>query len=145
MTLEDRGRETIVVGSCQIPFNVRATRWLGIYLDSRLSFGERTARSTQRARIAERRLSSMVARHGVPPLAARHRQEAIVGSTLMYGSEITWKGQVGMRKAFQRSINRMSRASMGVLSSTPVAFLQREDRPPLRQGWTDGRRPSRPD
>ena len=86
---KDRGRETVTVGSRQIPFNVRMTRWLGIYLDSRLSFSEHAARSTQRARIAEKRLSSMVARHGVPPLAARHLQEAMAGSTLIYGSEIT--------------------------------------------------------
>ena len=68
----------------------------------------------------------MVARHGVPLLAARHLQEAIVGSTLMYGSEITWRGQASMRKDFQRIINRMSRTTLGVLPSTPVAFLQAE-------------------
>ena len=59
-------------------------------------------------------------------LAARHLQEAIVGSTLMYGSEIAWRGQASMSRAFQRSINRMSRSSLGVLSSTPVTFLQAE-------------------
>ena len=32
-------------------------------------------------------------RHGAPPITARHLQKAIVGSTLMYGSEITWRGQ----------------------------------------------------
>ena len=66
------------------------------------------------------------ARHGVPPLAARHLQEAIIGSTLMYESEVTWRGQRGMGRTFQRSINRMSRATLGVLPSTPVAFLQAE-------------------
>lgn len=49
-----------------------------------------------------------------------------MGSTLMYGSEIAWRGQRGMGRAFQKSINRMSRASLGVLPSTPVAFLQAE-------------------
>ena len=115
-----------MVGSHQVPFNVKATRWLGIYLDSRLGFSEHAARSVQGARISEKRLSSIVARHGVPPFAARHLQEAIVGSTLMYRSEITWRGQKGMSKAFQRGINRMSRSSLGVLSSIPVAFLQAE-------------------
>ena len=103
------------MGSHRVPFNVRATRWLGIYFDSRLRFSEHAARSTQKARVAEKILSSIVARHGVPPLAARHLQEAIVGSTLMYGSEVTWRGQSAMGRAFQRSINRMSRAIMGVL------------------------------
>ena len=44
----------------------------------------------------------------------------------MYGSEITWRGQAATGKAFQRSINRMSRSSLGALPSTPVAFLQAE-------------------
>ena len=70
--------------------------------------------------------TSMVARHGVPPLSARHLQEAIVGSTMMFGAEITWKGQRSMSKAFQVGINRMTRATLGVLPSTPAAFLQAE-------------------
>lgn len=36
----DRTHEKIKVGSHQIAFNVKATRWLGIYLDSRLGFSE---------------------------------------------------------------------------------------------------------
>ena len=68
----------------------------------------------------------MVARHGVPPLSARHLQEAIVGSTMMYGAEVTWRGQKSMGRTFQKGINRMTRATLGVLPSTPVAFLQAE-------------------
>lgn len=49
-----------------------------------------------------------------------------MGSTLMYGSEIAWRGQADMRKTFQKSISRMSRSSLGVLPPTPVAFLQAE-------------------
>ena len=54
----------------------------------------------------------MVSRHGVPPLAARHLQEAIVGSALMHGSEVVCRGQPSMCRAFQRSINRVSRAKL---------------------------------
>ena len=60
----------------------------------------------------------------VPGSYQPNLQEAIVGSTLMYGSEVTWRGQRLLRDAVQRSINRMSRASLGVLRSTPVSFLQ---------------------
>ena len=42
----------------------------------------------------------------------------------MYGSEVTWRGQRFMQDGIQRAINRMSRASLGVLRSTPVAFLE---------------------
>ena len=65
-------------------------------------------------------------RHGVPPIAARHLQEAIVGSTLMYRSEVSWRDPRGAERTFQKSTNRMARASLGVLSSTPIAFLQAE-------------------
>ena len=116
----------ITVGNYRVPFNIKATRWLGTYLDSRLSFSEHAKISARRARTAEGRLRSIVTRHGVPPLSARHLQEAIVGSTMMYGAEVTWRGQVGMSSAFQKGINRMTRATLGVLPSTPVAFLQAE-------------------
>lgn len=115
-----------MVDSHPVAFNRKATRWLGIYLDPRLNFSEHVVRSTNRARTAERRLRSIVTRHGVPPIAARHLQEAIVGSTLMYGSKVTWMGQKKMEAAYQRSIDRMAKASSGVLSPTPVAFLQAE-------------------
>ena len=123
---KDRGQTTITVGGYKVPFNVKATRWLGIYLDSRLSFAEHARISARRARTAEGRLRSMVARHGVPPLSARHLQEAIVCSTMMYGAEVTWRGQKSMSSAFQRGINRVTRATLGVFPSTPVAFLQAE-------------------
>ena len=69
---KDRGQVAITVGANRVPFNIKATRWLGIYLDSRLSFTEHTRISARKARTAEGRLRSMVARHGVPPLSARH-------------------------------------------------------------------------
>lgn len=123
---KERSSETITIGSHQMTFNVKATRWLGILLDFRLRFNEHASRSAQRARAAEKILSSLVTRHGVPSIAARHLKDAIVGSTLMYGAEVTWRGQVGMRKTFQKSINRMTRASLGALPSTLVTFLQTE-------------------
>ena len=112
------------MGGHQIGYNRKATRWLGVWIDSRLSFRENTDRSAAKARRAEARLSSFMRRNGVPPLSARHLQEAIVGSTVMYGTEVTWKGQGFMRDSIQRTINRMSRASLGVLRSTPIPFLE---------------------
>ena len=79
------------MGPHHAPFNKQATRGLGIRLDPGLRFAEH-ARFTTRARAAERRLQSIVTRHGVLPISARHLQEAFVGSTLMYGAEATWRG-----------------------------------------------------
>ena len=44
----------------------------------------------------------------------------------MYGFEVTWRGQRNMSRTFQKNINRVTRATLGVLPSTPVAFLQAE-------------------
>ena len=121
---KDKTLEFVHVGGRRVSYNRGATRWLGIWIDSRLNFKENTERATARARKAESRLSSFMRRNGVPPLSARHLQEAIVGSTLMYGSEVTWRGQRFMTDSIQKAINRMTRASLGVLKSTPVAFLQ---------------------
>ena len=68
----DRTSEHITIGTHQVGFNVKATRWLGIYLDSSLGFSEHVARGAHRAKTAEQRLRSTVTRHGVPPIAARH-------------------------------------------------------------------------
>lgn len=46
--------------------------------------------------------------------------------TLMYGVEVTWRGQRKMEASFRKSINRMERPALGVLPPTPVAFLQAE-------------------
>ena len=91
---KDRVHSHIMVDSRPIPFNRQATRWLGIYyLVSRLRFAEHTMRGANRAKAAGRRLRSILSRHRVPPLSARHIREAIVSSTLMYGPEATWRGQ----------------------------------------------------
>ena len=121
---KDKSRESVLVGDRRVGYNRGATKWLGIWIDSRLNFRENTERATARARKAEARLSSFMRRNGVPPLSARHLQEAIVGSTLMYGSEVTWRGQRFMTDSIQRAINRMTRSSLGTLISTPVHFLQ---------------------
>ena len=95
---KDRASDGVRIGDQIVPdpYNRKVTRWLGIWIDSRLSFRENVTASVKRARRAERRLSSSMRRNGVPPLSARHLQ-AIVGSILMYESEVTWRGQGFMR------------------------------------------------
>lgn len=88
----DKAHEHVQVDSHPVPFNRQAARWQRIYLDSRLRFTEHAARSPNLARTAERRLRSIVSRHGVPLISARRLQEAIVRSTLVYGEAVAWRG-----------------------------------------------------
>ena len=74
----------------------------------------------------ERGPRPIATRHGLPPLSAKHLQEAIVSSTLVYGAEVVQEGRGGVAGSFQESINRIGRTTLRVLPSTPVAFLQAE-------------------
>ena len=50
-------------------------------------------------------------------------QEAIVSSTILYASEVTYRGQATLERSVQRSINRIARSTLGVMQSTPIPFL----------------------
>lgn len=79
----------------------------------------------------------MVNKYGAPPKSTRNLQEAIVSSTLMYRSELTWRGQRSMHTRFQKTVNRMSTATLSVLPSTPMAFLSTEGgQMPTVADWT---------
>ena len=120
----DNTRESIQVGDHRVSYNRQATRWLGIWISSQLNFRENTKRALIRVRKAEARLLSFIRKNSVPPFSATHLQEAIMGSTLMYRVEVTCSSQRIMSDSIPRSINRMTRLSLGVLKSTPVSFLQ---------------------
>ena len=55
-----------------VRFAPAATRWLGIWLDSKLSLTENRRRRIAKARQAEARLRRIVNIYGVPPPAARN-------------------------------------------------------------------------
>lgn len=97
---KDRTGSVVRVGGAFVPFNQVAAR---CWIDSRLSFREHARRYEDRARRAERELSCFVRRNRVPPLSARHLQEAIVGTTIMYGSEVTWKARPSWSRVYRES------------------------------------------
>ena len=53
-----------------VPYNRKATRWLGVWLDSRLSWKEHNRVYEVKARKVEKRVASLVRRNGVPPISA---------------------------------------------------------------------------
>ena len=69
-----------------------ATRWLGIWLDSAFNLVENGTRRIGRTRQAEARLRRTVNQYAVPPAATRNLQSVIVQGTMLYASELTWKG-----------------------------------------------------
>jgi ribonuclease HI len=122
-----RQRMSVRVEGRDVPFTKEATRWLGIWLDPGLLMSDNRRKCIARARKAEAALRGLVGRNGVPPAAARNLQTAIVQSTMLYASELTWTGQEGpMSREYQLAINRMARSTLGCLPSTPLGALARE-------------------
>ena len=51
---------------------------------------------------------------------------AIVQGTMLYVSELTWNGRMGMEREYQAAISRMGRAKIGALRSAPLGIVAAE-------------------
>lgn len=71
-----------------IKFNKEATRWLGVWLDSALSFREHKDTYLQKKRRAEARLKAVTNRKRLEPGLVRKIQVAAVQSVSLYGAEL---------------------------------------------------------
>jgi len=109
-----------------ITFAKEATRWLGVWLDPALKMNVNRRKCINRAKAAAARLQGLVGRNGIPPSSARNLQLAIIQSTMMYVSELTWTGKGPMENEYQLAINQMARQTLGCLPSTPLGALMRE-------------------
>jgi ribonuclease HI len=120
-------RITMRVGDNQVKFNTEATRWLGVYLDSHLTFKRHKEIWTAKARAAQRRLHRLCGKDGVKPGAAAKIQVACVQSIALYGMEAwTIDGEArstSQLTPFQRIINEQARRTTGMLPSTPEGAL----------------------
>lgn len=76
-----------------IRFNQKATRWLGMWLDSHLSFNTHISERLGKAKIAEFRIKWLSKTYGLPPAMVRQIQVAVVQLVALYGAEIWWKNQ----------------------------------------------------
>ena len=109
-----------------VPFNTEATRWLGVWLDSGLSFKAHYQTCMRKAQAAENRIQHLCQNHGLAPGLAHQVQVAAVQSVALYGAELWWQGQKDRLVGIQLMINRQARAITGMLKSTPVGPLVRE-------------------
>lgn len=119
---------------------------------ARLVGGEPTP-TVGKTRRAEARLRKIISTYGVPPPAARNLQMAIVQGTTLYAPELTWSGGLRVEGEYQRATNRVGRAILGVIRSTPLGVIATEsghtparellDRQAPRQteGWRGARDP----
>ncbi|RKL10105.1 hypothetical protein BFJ70_g16575 [Fusarium oxysporum] len=125
-----------------------ALRWLGIWLDSRLSFRlhvEKWAAKAKAVAYHLRGLTNTV--HDPPPSAVRSAVRACVESVLLHGSQAWYPGRTRPRwtqptkdlpscnqhliQIMTKAMNQAMRAVLPVWKITPIAALHRESGVPL--------------
>jgi len=123
--LQDVRSVAVRIGEQTFTIKQKATRWLGFWLDSKLSFKTHFENRMASARGALQRVSGLsMSNGGLSVNLMRRVVVAAVTSVAMYGSEIWWRGQKDRVHKVQLLLNSQARAITGLLRSTPRALLQ---------------------
>ena len=120
-------------------FNEEATRWLGYWLDSKLSFQEHAKIRYQKAEKVLHALAGLSKKNGLPMSLLHKIQVAAVHSVALFGSEIWWNGQKNWQDKIQKLLNKQARAITGLFKTTPVPFLLEEANLPDAAGLLNAR------
>ena len=75
--------ETVPVGDDQIPFNKQATRWLGVWIDSKMTLKEHHSARMKSAQKAMGRIRRLTGQAGLCPGACRKALVACVQATAL--------------------------------------------------------------
>jgi hypothetical protein len=113
------------VRTVQQTFTIKqdATRWLGFWLDPKLSFETHFENRIFSARGALQRISSLSRSNGGLSVNLTRRVViAAVTSVAIYGSEIWWRGQKDRLHKVQLLLNSQAKAITGLLKSTLPNF-----------------------
>jgi hypothetical protein len=115
----------VCIGQQTSTIKQEVTKWLGFWLDSKLSFKMHFENRMANAKGALQRVSSLSRSNGGLSVSLMRRVVvAAVTSVVLYGSEIWWRGQKDRSEKVQVLLNRQARAITGLLRSTPRAFLE---------------------
>ena len=83
----------IRVGGETVLFKNDATQWLGVQLDSRLSFAFHFNKQMKKVKTAKARIKGLSKIYRLCPGLVRRIQIAAVQSIALYGAELWWKSQ----------------------------------------------------
>ncbi|KAL9572092.1 hypothetical protein ACKAV7_003809 [Fusarium commune] len=101
-----------------------ALRWLGIWLDSRLSFRIHVEKWAAKAQAVAYYLQGLTnTKHGPLPAAVRSAVRACIEPVLLHGSEACNQHLI---QRMTKAINQAIRAILPVWKITPIATLHRE-------------------
>jgi len=87
--------EKVRVGDDEIPFNQQATRWLGVWIDSKMALKEHHSARMKSARKAMGRIRRLTGQVGLCPGACIKALVACVQATALYGAELWWDDREG--------------------------------------------------
>lgn len=116
---------SIQIGDLSFTIKQEATKWLGFWLDSKLSFKVHFENRMASAKGALQRVASLSRSNG--GLSVRLMRRVVVAavtSVAMYGSEVWWRGEKDRLGKLQLLWNSQGRAITGLMKSAPLAFLR---------------------
>jgi hypothetical protein len=121
----------VQVDSHHVTYNPNAIRWLGYWLDPKLTFNHHHQKWLTKARQQQARLARLCRSQGLPPASTANLQKAVAPSVAMYGIDINAARRypsrdVGHIASLQLILNRQARAITGCLRTTPLGFLMAE-------------------
>jgi len=123
--------ETVRVGDNEIPFNKQATRWLGVWIDSKMTLKEHHSARVKSARKAMGRIRRLTGQAGLCSGACRKALVACVQATALYRAELWWDDREGAgvknrRDEIQKLENRLGRAVTGNFRTTNLGVVMAE-------------------
>ncbi|KAI7710683.1 hypothetical protein KC353_g9519, partial [Hortaea werneckii] len=122
--LQESRETSLRIGQRGLAINRDATKWLGFWLDPKLSFKTHFEKRLASAKGALQRIKGLSgSRGGLPMRLMRRVAVAAVNSVALYGAEVWWRGQQDRSKRLQVLLNSQARAITGMLSSTPIHTL----------------------
>jgi len=83
--------ESIKVGDLEVPFNKHATRWLGVWIDSKMTLKEHHSARMKKARRAAGCIRRLTGQMGLCPAACKEALVACVQASALYGAGMTGK------------------------------------------------------
>jgi len=123
--LQAADKVVVRIGEQSFAIKHEATKWLGFWLDSKLSFKTHFENRMASAKGALQRVASLSRGNGGLSINLMRRVVvAAVTSVALYGSEVWWRGQQDRENKLQLLLNRQARTITGLLRSTPLAFLR---------------------
>jgi ribonuclease HI len=106
-------------------------RWLGVWLDRKLSFHTHVQHKATAARRALGALQGLAnSENGLRQSAVRQLYISTVCAVADFGSEVWWRGQKGYARKLQLVQNTALRKIAGAFRTTPVAALEAEQEVP---------------